>query len=80
MGLRTSGIHCLEQNGIAAYTASCIFQLYAEMLAAPDNDEDDPFLTSDDDEDELEENKLTVEDTDWFHLVTYFFAQAVYCT
>ena len=55
------------------------------MLAAPDNDDDNPFLKSDDDKDELEVNSLTLEDMDWFHLVTYmyFLAQtltAVYCT
>ena len=35
------------------------------MLAAPDNDEDDPFSTLDDDEDDLEMDELTVEDMDW---------------
>ena len=25
-------------------------------------------------------NEVTVEDMDWLHLVTYFLAQAVYCT
>ena len=38
-------------------------KLTAEMLAAP-GDDDDPFLTSDDDEDELDRNELTVEDMD----------------
>ena len=42
------------------------------MLAPSD---DDYFLTSDDDEDELETNEPTVEDTDWLHFkyfVSYF--------
>ena len=56
------------------------FQLAAEMLAAPDNDDDAPFLTSDDNEDELETNELTVEYTDWLHLLAYVLAQPVYCT
>ena len=52
------------------------------MLAVPNKDDDnDPFLTSDDYEDELDTNKPAVEvDTDWLHLVAYFLAQAVYCT
>ena len=41
------------------------------MLAALDDDDDDPFLTSDDDEDGFETNELTVEDTDWLHLLTF---------
>ena len=51
------------QFGTAADAASHISQLIAEMLAAPDEDDNDPFLTSDDDENELETNKLNVEDT-----------------
>ena len=47
-------------------------QLTAEMLAAPDSDNDNPFLTSDVDEDELDTNQLTVEDKDWLHLVNTF--------
>ena len=35
-------------------------QLTAEVLSAPDNEDDDLFLTSDDDEDELEVNELAV--------------------
>ena len=35
------------------------------MLAVPDDDGNNPLLTSDDDEHELEMNKLTVEDMDW---------------
>ena len=46
-----SSIHCLKQSGIAARAASRISQLGAEMLAAP-NDDNDPFLTSDDNENE----------------------------
>ena len=49
------------------------------MLAAPDVNDDDPFLIVDEDEDELETNELTVEDTDWFRLATYFLALAIYC-
>ena len=52
------------QNGTAADAASRISQLFAEMLAAPDEDDNDPFLSSDDNEDELETNKLNVENTD----------------
>ena len=52
------------QNGTAADAASRISQLFAEMLAAPDEDDIDSFLTSDDNEDELETNKLNVENTD----------------
>ena len=40
--------------------AFCISQLTAEVLVAPDDDYDDPFLTSDDDENELEANELAV--------------------
>ena len=32
----------------------------------------------DDNEDELENNELTVEDTDRFHLAVYFLAPAIY--
>ena len=70
------------QSGTAADTSSHISQLTAEMLAAPDNNDDDPFLSCDDNEDELKPNKLimTVKDMDWLHLVTWFLAQPVYCT
>ena len=50
------------------------------MLEAPDDDDDDPFLTLDDNEDELEVNELTVENTNWLHLVPYVLAQGVSCT
>ena len=66
-------IHCLKQSGIAVHAASRISQLSAEMLAAPDDD-DDPFLTWDDNE----TNEITVEDTDWLHLATHFLAQDIY--
>ena len=49
------------------------------MLPAPDNDDDNPFLTSDFDEDKLETNEVAVEGTDWLHLVSYVLAQAVHC-
>ena len=58
--------HTLPQariDGIAADAASRISLLSAETLAAPDDDDDNPFLTLDEDEDELEANELTVEDT-----------------
>ena len=71
-------IHCLEQIGIAVDVVCCISQLSAEMSATADDDDDDLFFTLDDDKDDLEENELTVEDTKWFHLVTYFFAQVVH--
>ena len=51
-------------SGIAADAASRISQLTAEMLVALDDDDDNPFLTSDNDKDELETNELTVKDTD----------------
>ena len=63
--------HCLKQSGIAAHAASRISQLTAEMLVARDNDDNDPFLSLDDDEDELETNELIVEDMDWLHLDTF---------
>ena len=44
-------------------------QLTAEVLAAPDNDDDDPFLTSDDDEVELEVNELAVYSTFKWHVI-----------
>ena len=50
------------------------------MSEAPDDDDDNPFLTLDDDEDKLEANELTVENTNWLHLVTYILAQGVSCT
>ena len=37
---------------LLTHVASRISQLSVEMLAALDNDDDDPFLTSDDDEDQ----------------------------
>ena len=67
------------QCGIAAHATSCISQLTAKVLEASDDDDDDPFLTLDNNEDKLEANELTVEDTDWLHLVTNVLAQAVSC-
>ena len=63
-GSEDSSIHCLKQGGVAAGVPSNISQLTAEMLAAPDVNDNDPFLSVDDDEDELETNELTVEDMD----------------
>ena len=63
-GSEDSSIHCLKQNGIAADVVSHISQLTAELLAAPYDNDDDPFLPSDDDQDELDTKELTVEDTD----------------
>ena len=40
---------------------SHVSQLSAEILAVPDDDDDGPLLTSDDDKDKLEVNELTVE-------------------
>ena len=51
-GSKDSSIQCLKKNGIAAHAESRILPLIGEMLAAPDSDGNDPFLTSDDDEDE----------------------------
>ena len=48
------------QSRIAADAVFRISQLTAEVLAAPDDVDDDSFLTSDDDEDELEANELAV--------------------
>ena len=48
------------QNWSAPDAVFCISQLTAGVLAAPDNDDDNPFLTSDNDEDELEVNELAV--------------------
>ena len=59
-----SSMHYLKQSGITADTVSHIFQLAAEMLAAPCNEYNDLFLSSDDDEGKLETNKVIVEDTD----------------
>ena len=61
-GTENFSIHCLKQNGIAADEASHISMLSAETLAAPDNNDNNPFSTSDD-KDDLEANELTVEDT-----------------
>ena len=58
-----SSIHSLKQSEIAAKAASRISKLTAEMLAAPNDNNDDRFLSSDDDQDELETNELTVEGT-----------------
>ena len=60
-------IDCLRPSRIATDVASRIFQLIAEMLADHDDDNDNPLLTSGDNEDELEVNELTVEDTDFLH-------------
>ena len=48
------------QRRIAVHTTYRISQLTAEMLEASDDDDDrdDPFLTLDDDEDELVANEL----------------------
>ena len=43
---------------VFAFPATCIT---AEILAATDDEDDNPFITLDDDEDELETNELTVE-------------------
>ena len=48
------------QSRIAADAAFHDSQLTAEVLVTPNNDGDDPFLTSDDDEDKLEANELAV--------------------
>ena len=40
------------------------------MLAAPDINDYDLFLNVDEDQDKLELNELTVEDTDWSCLAT----------
>ena len=63
-GSKDSSVHCLNQSEIAADAVLHISQLIAEMLAAPYNNDDDPVLSSDDDQDELETNQRTVEDTD----------------
>ena len=65
--MEDSSIHCLKQSQIVADAACRISQLTAEilaapeMLAAPDGNDDDPLLTSYDDEDEL---RPALEDTD----------------
>ena len=51
-GSEDFSIQCLKQSGIGAHAASHISQLIVEMSAAPDEEDNDPFLTSDDDEDE----------------------------
>ena len=48
------------QSRSAADAAFHISQVTAEFLAAPDDDDNNPFLTSGDDEDELEANELAV--------------------
>ena len=50
---KDSSIHCLKQSGIAAARIS---QLSTEMLAAPDDD-DNPFLTSDNNENEQNDSR-----------------------
>ena len=51
---------CLKQREIAADATSRISHFIAEMFAAPDNNDDDPsFLTSDDNESNMETNELT---------------------
>ena len=45
------------------------------MLAAP-NDDDDPFLTLDDDENERDDCQWYAE---WLHVATHFLAQDIYC-
>ena len=57
-------IHCLKQGGVAADAVANISWLTMEKLAAPDMNDDDPFLTIDQDEDEKETNELTVKDMD----------------
>ena len=56
MQLMDSSIYYPKQSGITADAAFRISQLSAEMLAAPYDDDNGPFLTSDDDEDGLEMN------------------------
>ena len=57
------------QSWIAADAVFCTSQLTTEVLATPDNDDNDLFLTSDDDEDELEANELTIYSTYKGHMV-----------
>ena len=63
-GSEDSSIRRLKHGGIAADAVSNISQLPAEKLAASDVNDNDPFLTVDEDEDESEMSELTVEDTD----------------
>ena len=53
----------LKPGGVAADAAPDISRLTAEMLTAPDDD-NDPFASADEDYNELETNELAVEDTD----------------
>ena len=48
------------QSRSAPDAVSRISQLTAEVLAAPDDDDNNPFLTSANNEDELEANELAV--------------------
>ena len=72
-GSMDSSIHCLKQNGFAAHAASRIFPLIGEMLAVPGNDDDNPFLTSGD------EDKRT--DCWRYGLISasYFLAKDIHC-
>ena len=74
-GSENSSIHCLKQSGNSAHSTSRISQLSAEMLAVSD-DENDPFLLSEDDENEQGDYRRYA---DWLHLAAHFLAQTSYC-
>ena len=47
-GSKDSSIHCFKQGAVATDIASTISWLTDEMLAAPDMNDNNPFLTTDD--------------------------------
>ena len=58
MGHKTQKNSCIKAGGIAAEAAATISTQTQELLASADGerDEDDPFASCEEDDDELEEN------------------------
>ena len=72
MEARTLAYIASKQSGIAVHAASWVSQLSAEMLEAPDDD-NDPFLL----QTTKKTNEITVEDTDWLRPTTHFLGQEI---
>ena len=64
LGTEDEEIHCLKEGGVAADARESIQRDTATLASVTDTEleESDPFVDFEDDEDELDENKLVLED------------------